>query len=80
VKALSSNSSTAKTNKKKNPCIQAGGMAQVVECQICKHEVEFKPQSHQKNKRAGHWWVTPIILATWEAEIGKIGFEASLGK
>jgi hypothetical protein len=23
-------------------------------------------------KTAGHWWLTPIILASWEAEIGKI--------
>jgi hypothetical protein len=21
----------------------------------------------------GHWWVMPIILATWEAEIARIG-------
>jgi hypothetical protein len=22
-----------------------------------------------KNKLAGHWWLTPVILATWEAGI-----------
>jgi hypothetical protein len=31
----------------------------------------------QKKKRkirlAGHQWLTPVILAIWEAEIGRIG-------
>jgi hypothetical protein len=25
---------------------------------------------------AGHWWLTPVILATWEAEIGRIMVES----
>jgi hypothetical protein len=25
-----------------------------------------------KQKMLGHWWLTLVILATWEAEIGKI--------
>jgi hypothetical protein len=29
---------------------------------------------------AGHWWLTPIILATWEAEIKRLWFEASPDK
>jgi hypothetical protein len=29
---------------------------------------------------AGHWWLAPVILATWEAEIGRIMIQASLGK
>jgi hypothetical protein len=29
---------------------------------------------------AGHWWLMPVILATQEAEIRKIGFKASPGK
>jgi hypothetical protein len=27
-----------------------------------------------------HWWLRPIILAIWEAEIKKTVFEASPGK
>jgi hypothetical protein len=36
---------------------------------------EFKPQYRKKKKKKrktpdpGHQWLTPIILATWEAEI-----------
>jgi hypothetical protein len=26
------------------------------------------------------WWLTPVILATWEAEIRRIEFKASQGK
>jgi hypothetical protein len=26
------------------------------------------------------WWLTPVILATWKAEIGSSWFEDSLGK
>jgi hypothetical protein len=31
-------------------------------------------------KHARHQWLTPIILATWEAEIRRTQFKASLGK
>jgi hypothetical protein len=33
-----------------------------------------------KIKIAGHWWLTPVILVTWETEIRKIRFMANLGK
>jgi hypothetical protein len=29
---------------------------------------------------ARHWWFTPVILVTWEAESGGLKFEASLDK
>jgi hypothetical protein len=35
----------------------------------------FKPQFHQTNRKAiqaGHWWLTPVNLATQEAEIRKM--------
>jgi hypothetical protein len=31
--------------------------------------------------KARHWWLTPVrLMPTWEAEIGRSWFEASLGK
>jgi hypothetical protein len=33
-----------------------------------------------KAEKARCWWLMPIILATQEAEIQRIRFEASLGK
>jgi hypothetical protein len=30
--------------------------------------------------RAGCWWFTPVILATWEAEIRRLWFKASSGQ
>jgi hypothetical protein len=42
---------------------------------------KFKPQYHKKTKQNnGHWWLTPVILATQEAEIRRIEFEASPDK
>jgi hypothetical protein len=40
---------------------------------------EFKPRKKKKEKIARCQWLTPIILAIWEAEIGS-WFELSLGK
>jgi hypothetical protein len=33
-----------------------------------------------KDDEAGYLWLTPVILATWEAEIRRIKLEASLNK
>jgi hypothetical protein len=34
----------------------------------------------QKCEWARHWWLTLIILASWETEIRRIMFKTSLGK
>jgi hypothetical protein len=31
-------------------------------------------------KKAGIWWLTPVILAAWEAEIRRIRVEGQLGQ
>jgi hypothetical protein len=32
----------------------------------------YDPVIKEKKKEARHWWFTPAILATWEAETGRI--------
>jgi hypothetical protein len=34
----------------------------------------------KSSRTARHRWLMPVILATGEAEIRRLGFEASLGK
>jgi hypothetical protein len=32
----------------------------------------LRNKREKKRSGAGHWWFTPVILATWEAEIRNI--------
>jgi hypothetical protein len=48
--------------------LKAGGVAQVVECLLCKGET----------LAAGHWWLTPVTLATQEAEITRMAVHRTL--
>jgi hypothetical protein len=32
------------------------------------------------HKKAGCWWLIPVILATWKAEIGRITVQGYLGQ
>jgi hypothetical protein len=39
------------------------------------HSLSYKAK--ELGPPAGHWWLTSVILATWEAKIRRIWFEAS---
>jgi hypothetical protein len=59
---------------------------------ILRKEGGKQASKHRKTFQAGHWWLTPVILATQEAEIrritvvilatqeAEIRLEATLGK
>jgi hypothetical protein len=34
----------------------------------------------KNKKKAGHWWLTPVILATQEAKIRRISVQSQLSK
>jgi hypothetical protein len=38
------------------------------------------PKRNKQTKKAGHWLLTPVILATWEAEIGRIAIQGRPGQ
>jgi hypothetical protein len=47
--------------------LRAGGLAQVLEC-LSSYFL------------AGHQWLTSIVAATWEMEIGRIAVQGQAGK
>jgi hypothetical protein len=55
--------------------------------QLHKNQKKEGENNHQRNKihqklreGAGHQWLTPVSLGTWEAESGESRFKASLVK
>jgi hypothetical protein len=43
--------------------------------------VNVKPRLILKNEKGcQYWWLTPVILATWEAEIGRIVVQGQPGQ
>jgi hypothetical protein len=52
-------------------------MSQAVERLLCNHEAlssNPSPTEKKKKQKARHWWLTPVILAASEAEIGRVDF------
>jgi hypothetical protein len=51
---------------------------------ICNCDLRFYSLLKIKYKKINHlarcWWLMPIILATWEAKIGRITVQDGLGK
>jgi hypothetical protein len=45
-------------------------------------KAKWKKKLISESHTAGHWWFTPVILATWKAEIrsGELQFKARQGK
>jgi hypothetical protein len=41
---------------------------------------EGKEEGEEERACTGCWWLMPVVLATWETEIGESQFEASPGK
>jgi hypothetical protein len=35
---------------------------------------------YKKQRGVGHWWLLPVILAVWEAEIWRVLVRGQLGK
>jgi hypothetical protein len=40
----------------------------------------YKKRLFRKKISAGHWWLMPVILTTWEAEIRRIKVRSQPGK
>jgi hypothetical protein len=63
VKALSSSPCTAKKERKK---------IFLSSLNITSNKKGIKEKAKLKKQRSWVWWLTPVNLGTWEAEIGRI--------
>jgi hypothetical protein len=64
----------------KNPKLQAWKMTKLSSWVDRNVIIEIRYSMTSKRIWSGYWWLTPIILATQEAEIRRLTFQSQPGK